>query len=169
KIKWRALKVKPTYNLNSLRGKEHTEASWLREANIDYIFTLMYKLKEISSMHTLKKSQLISSEGEKDPKQAEILAALQAMVTDMYSIQGLQNAGINIYVLYPRDEDIPILDCPNIKVQGRTAHMSTAPFFERQIGPKVVDIHITGLPMNIDDTELREKNLPTTQCIALVG
>ncbi|KAL3881948.1 hypothetical protein ACJMK2_028331 [Sinanodonta woodiana] len=109
-------------------------------------------------MDIVKKGrQLISFEGEKAPKQAEILAALQAMGTDMYSIQGLQNAGINRYILYPIDEDTPILDCPNFKVQWRTAHVSHAPPFERQIGSKVMDIHITGMPMNIDEIELRNK------------
>ena len=101
--------------------------------------------------------QLISFEGERAPKQAEILAALQAMGTNMHSIKGLQNAGINKYMLYPVDENTPIIDFPYFTVQGRTAHISIAPPFERHIGPKTVDVHITGFPTQIDAIELKNK------------
>ncbi|KAL3891759.1 hypothetical protein ACJMK2_004008 [Sinanodonta woodiana] len=90
--------------------------------------------------------QVISFESEeKAPKQAEILAALHAMEVRIYGIAGLQNAGYTRHVLYPIDLSTHSLVCTKIKVKGRTAHVRKIPLFERQIGPKTLDVLISGL------------------------
>ncbi|KAL3881852.1 hypothetical protein ACJMK2_028244 [Sinanodonta woodiana] len=116
-----------------------------------------------------KGCQLISfAEDGKAPRLAEILAALQAMGTNMSIIQGLQNAGRNRYMLYPIDMTTPILNVGVLDVQGHKAYVTEAPSFEREIGPRTTDVHITGLSLQIDMIELQNK-LPTFQLEANIS
>ncbi|KAL3835947.1 hypothetical protein ACJMK2_021406 [Sinanodonta woodiana] len=102
--------------------------------------------------------QLISFEGEeRPPRQAEILMALQNLGVNMRGIRGLQNTGKNDYTLYPVDKEIKLLNFDTFDVLGRKAKVLEAPPFTLQIGPRTVDIHITELPLDVEEDELLNK------------
>ncbi|KAL3832777.1 hypothetical protein ACJMK2_024391 [Sinanodonta woodiana] len=102
--------------------------------------------------------QLISFSGvDKPPKQAEILMSLQTLGVNMRGIRGLQNAGKSNYMLYPVAKETKLLKFDKFYVFGKVAHVLEAPTFTRQIGPKTTDIHITGLPIEVDEDELCNK------------
>ncbi|KAL3884466.1 hypothetical protein ACJMK2_024605 [Sinanodonta woodiana] len=99
--------------------------------------------------------QLITFEGqERPPRQAKILMALQNLGVNMKGIRGLQNAGRNDYMLYPVVKEIKLLNFDTFDVLGRKAKVLAAPPFTRQIRPRTVDIHITGLPLDVEEDEL---------------
>ncbi|KAL3884946.1 hypothetical protein ACJMK2_025045 [Sinanodonta woodiana] len=105
-----------------------------------------------------RECQLISFSGEeKPPRQAEILTSLQSLGVNMWGIRGLQNAGINSYMFYPVDKEQTLLNFVKFDVLGKEALVLKAPPFTRNIGLKTTDIHITGLPLGVEQEELCNK------------
>jgi hypothetical protein len=91
------------------------------------------------------------------PRQSDVLIAMRAQGIDTKDIYGLQNGGRNKFILYPKKYKTPLLKKEFLEVKGIKAKVGEATPVVREVEAKKTDIFVSGLPLEIHNSELVEK------------
>ncbi|KAK3578035.1 hypothetical protein CHS0354_006714 [Potamilus streckersoni] len=81
------------------------------------------------------------------PRPAEILKYLVSRGTKTENIQGLQNGGRVLYVLFAKGDKPLYMNNQSMKIRGKPVKIYLHPPLVKNLGEKMVPIHFSGLPM----------------------
>ncbi|KAL3837312.1 hypothetical protein ACJMK2_022678 [Sinanodonta woodiana] len=128
--------------------------SGTNEIRLNLCFEVEIQGNKLYAYHRRGVQLIDFNQNDTAPNEIEVLAALETYWINIEQVAELQHSGLKNMMLYPVDEDKPLIKCNTITIKEKIAHIFAAQPFERELGPRMADVHCYGLTKQIGKIEI---------------